>query len=99
VLGGKVVGCAVALGSTVMGGGTVVVRAVVPGSMVVVVAMVLGGCLPRRSSHPSAARPQAALSTPGASVSDPDEPASAGSPAKRFTNPWLGRAFMPCLLG
>jgi hypothetical protein len=165
VLGGTVVGCAVALGSTVMVGRTVVVRAVVPGSTVVVGAMVLGGtvglvfadksvewrarvipglgsklaggghsvgaeptdrgrrgsfhavpavavaaadpdgswitgrhpreqlaaaglaaaatsqlggCLPRRSSHPSAARPQPALSTPGASVSDPEEPASAG---------------------
>jgi hypothetical protein len=43
VLGGKVVGCAVALGSTVVVGGTVVVRAVVPGSTVVVGAMVLGG--------------------------------------------------------
>jgi hypothetical protein len=167
VLGGKVVGCAVALGSTVMVGGTVVVRAVVPGRTVVVGAMVLGGtvglvfadksvewraiprvirclgsksavgghsfgaeptdrgrrgsfhavpavavaaadpdgswitgrhprerlaaagldsaatsqlgaCLPRRSSHPSAARPQPTLSTPGASVSGPEEPASAG---------------------
>jgi hypothetical protein len=43
VLGGKVVGCVVALGSTGMVGGTVVVSAVVPCSTVVVGAMVLGG--------------------------------------------------------
>lgn len=140
MLGGKVVGCAVALGSTGMVGGTVVVSAVVPCSTVVVGAMVLGGtvgrvfadksvvewrAIPRvirglgsmpavgghsfgaeptdrgrRGSfhavpaaagpdgswitgrHPrerlAAARPQPTLSTPGASVSGPEEPASAG---------------------
>jgi hypothetical protein len=43
VLGGKVVGCAVALGSTVTVGRTIVVSPVVPGSTIVVGAMMLGG--------------------------------------------------------
>jgi hypothetical protein len=38
----------------------------------------LGGCLPRRSSHPSTARPQPDPFTPGVSVSGPEELAAAG---------------------